>query len=102
MKLITVKLTELLDLNIQGIVAQVTRRRYVNFESKEAWRTLKRCFTYKEKGKKWIQLEWEKAGSDACSFTGCTLSYQDMITIEFSPAEYERLQKQNRKGGQHD
>lgn len=99
-KLIDVKLTALIGMNVKGILAQVTNPRFLNLKhnhdnyNKPCWRTLKEIRTFKENGKQWVELYWNKKhNDDSCGFTGCTVE-SDTCTIQLTPEELKKLHTQ--------
>lgn len=98
-KLITVKLTDLIGMNVRGLMAQITNPIYLRESSHPSledawsqprWRKLEEVRTYKESGKKWVELIWEKAEDDVCNNTGSTIE-RDACSIQFTKEEYAKI-----------
>lgn len=95
-KLINCTLLDIQGNNVKGIVAQVRNPKYINAEFPALWRTLTRIRTYKERGKDWIELYWERKADDSCNFTGCTIE-SNLCKIQFTPEEFSKMNKQTIK-----
>lgn len=92
--LINATLTTLIGKNVFGIVAQIRNPKYLCPESPMQWRVLKRIETFRENGKHWVQLYWERQSDDSCDFTGCTIE-SDACVVQFTPEELSKLNKQS-------
>lgn len=94
-KLINCSLSSLIGKNVAGIIAQVTNPRYINgaADVHPKYRTITELKTFKENGKNWITLHWERQDGDSCDFTGCTLT-SDSCTIQLTSEELSKMNKQ--------
>ncbi len=101
-KLINCTLTSLIGKNVTGIVAQVRNPKYIDPQNDvfPLYRTMKVLKTFKERGKQWVELHWESAGNDTCSFTGCTVE-SDSCMIQISPEELTKLNRQSNPAIKH-
>jgi hypothetical protein len=93
-KLVTCSLVGLIGRNVTGIKAQVRNPIYLGPDMPEQWRTLIAVDTYKEKGKMWVTLHWEREADDSCSFTGCTQE-SDSCKVQFTHSEFSKMLKQS-------
>lgn len=92
-KLITCSLVGLIGRNVAGINAQVRNPIYISEDMPAQWRTLKAIRTYKENGKMWVELSWERELDDSCDFTGCTQS-SDCCRVQFTHSEFNKMMAQ--------
>lgn len=100
--IITVKLTQLIGLDVEGILAQVTNPIYLKggssydpaLDSREKWRRLKAIKTYVASGEKWVEVSWVRGGDDSCNFSGCTVKV-DAISIQFKRDDWNALMRVN-------
>lgn len=99
-KVIDVKLTSLIGVNVKGITAQITNPIYfykpgMNYEGAPIrWRELTEINTYEENGKKWVEMRWKRHAEDSCNFSGCTIQ-SNCVTIQLKKSDYSRINKAN-------
>lgn len=95
-KLINVRLTKLINKAVIGLVAQVTNPIHLERDEdgvmwhQPKWRKLVTVNTYTEKGKKWVELRWDRQPGDSCNFTGCTVE-SNACEIQFTKEEYKKI-----------
>lgn len=94
--LIDVKLTELIGMNVNGIPAQVTNPIYISKDCPPAYRVLRKIKKFKERGKWWVELFWERQPGDSCDFTGCTIE-SNSCTIQMDADDFEKLKESKPK-----
>lgn len=70
---VLINLVDLIGKNIKDAMVCIRSPRHIELSGDLRYRKLKKVFSYMEKGKEWVQANFEREGDDSCDFTGCTV-----------------------------